>query len=74
MFHYNLDLGMTAGKVQSTGGLPTSAVSGTAEPGKTQGLGGGDKIPRIPPVTGSSASDGPGIIHCKEGKVCISGL
>jgi hypothetical protein len=74
VFHYNLDLGMTAGKVQSTGGLPTSAVSGTAEPGKTQGLGGGDKIPRIPPVTGSSASDGPGIIHCKEGKVCISGL
>ncbi len=54
---------MTAGKVQSTEGPPTDAVSGATETDKTEDL--GEEIPSTPSTKGSSASDGPGIIHCE---------
>lgn len=64
---------MTAGKVESAEGLPIDAVSGVATTGKTSpdlsttpGLGAVDETPGTPPITGTSASDGPGIIHRKH--------
>ena len=56
-----LDLGMTAGKVQTTGALPPDATSGTSEQEKLQG----NEIPSTKPAAETSASDGPGITHGK---------
>jgi hypothetical protein len=50
---------MTAGKVGPTDGLATGAVSSTAEQGQVEG------ITVTSPKKEPSASDGPGIIHCK---------
>lgn len=62
---YYLDLGITAGKIQSAGEPPTDSLSGGARPSQAQALGNGDETPSTPAIKGSSASDGPGIIHCK---------
>lgn len=63
-----LDLGTVAGKVQTAGRLPS--MPGAIAPGKTPlapGIppipGAGGQEPGIP--IGTSASDGPGIIHRK---------
>ena len=70
LFYYCYqDLGMTAGRVESTDGLTTGGVSSTAELEKGERLGETEGIPNTPPLKGSSASDGPGVIHCKWKKI-----
>lgn len=55
---------MTAGKVQPGEDLASSSE----EPGKAQAAGAVDEVPITPHRTGTSASDGPGIIHGKKRK------
>ena len=56
---------MPAGKVQLPSGLP--AAPGAATPGQTPAPGKPQAPGAVKPGTlvGTSASDGPGIIHCK---------
>ena len=55
---------MTAGKVQSGEDL----VAASEEPAKAQTAGAVDEVPSTSHVTGTSASDGPGIVHGRKRK------
>lgn len=66
LFYACLDLGVTAGKVQlpeGVSGIPSGPGLSSPDVSSSQGLGGAEETSSAQPTTGTSASDGPGIIH-----------